>query len=78
MSVRHAPLSLVNFCGKACAYAFFFAPGAADMMTRLWGLTPDLVRRTADEFGLPKTNNGESDDIVALFPPSLGYLGWTD
>ncbi|EGY21870.1 uncharacterized protein VDAG_03310 [Verticillium dahliae VdLs.17] len=78
MSVRHAPLSLVSFCGKACAYAFFFAPGAADMMTRLWGLTPDLVRRTADEFGLPKTNNGESDDIVALFPPSLGYLGWTD
>ncbi|KAM0287794.1 hypothetical protein ACHAQH_000326 [Verticillium albo-atrum] len=78
MSVRHAPLSLVNFCGKACAYAFFFAPGAADMMTRLWGLTPDLIRRTADEFGLPRSNNGESDDIVALFPPSLGYLGWTD
>ncbi|KAM0330069.1 hypothetical protein ACHAQA_004240 [Verticillium albo-atrum] len=78
MSVRHAPLSLVNFCGKACAYAFFFAPGAADMMIRLWGLTPDLIRRTAEEFGLPRINNGESDDIAALFPPSLGYLGWTD
>ncbi len=26
MSLRHAPLSLVNFGGKACAYAFFFVP----------------------------------------------------
>lgn len=77
MSVRHAPLSLVNFSGKTCAYAFFFVPGVADVLVRLWGLTPELIRRTAAEFGLPRRNFGESDDIVALFPPKLGQFGWT-
>ncbi|KAM4059579.1 protein family UPF0592 [Hirsutella rhossiliensis] len=77
MSVRHAPLSLVNFAGKTCAYAFFFAPGVADILVRLWGLTPELIRRTSDVFNLPRKDGGESDDIVALFPPKLGPLGWT-
>lgn len=77
MSVRHAPLSLVNFAGKTCAYAFFFAPGVADILVRLWGLTPELIRRTSDVLNLPRRDGGESDDIVALFPPKLGSLGWT-
>ncbi|RDA89549.1 hypothetical protein CP533_3758 [Ophiocordyceps camponoti-saundersi (nom. inval.)] len=77
MSVRHAPLSLVNFSGKTCAYAFFFAPGVADILVRLWGLTPELIRRAAEALGLPRRDGGESDDIVALFPPSLGSFGWT-
>lgn len=77
MSMRHAPTSLVNWGGKACAYAFFFAPGIADVLVRLWGLRADLVRRVADEFGLPRRNRGESEDIVALFPHNLGALGWT-
>ncbi|KAG5948012.1 hypothetical protein E4U60_002425 [Claviceps pazoutovae] len=77
MSLRHAPLSLVNFSGKTCAYAFFFCPGVADVLVRLWGLTPELIRRTGTELGLPRKDTGESDDIVALFPPTLGVLGWT-
>ncbi|KAI1202288.1 hypothetical protein F5X97DRAFT_233554 [Nemania serpens] len=77
MSLRHAPNSLVNFAGKACAYAFFFAPGVADMLVRLWSLTPTILRRIAGEFKLPRRSNGESDDIVALFPPSMDELGWT-
>lgn len=77
MSMRHAPTSLVNWSGKACAYAFFFAPGIADVLVRLWGLRADLVRRVADEFCLPRRNRGESEDIVALFPHNLGGLGWT-
>ncbi|KAK1764602.1 DUF1765-domain-containing protein [Phialemonium atrogriseum] len=77
MSMRHAPLSLVNWSGKACAYAFFFVPGVADILVRLWGLNSDLIRRVADEFGLPRRSKGESEDIVALFPPNLGGLGWT-
>lgn len=77
MSMRHAPLSVVNWSGKVCAYAFFFVPGVADVLVRLWGLRADLVRRVADEFGLPRRSKGESDDIVALFPPNLGGLGWT-
>jgi hypothetical protein len=77
MSMRHAPTSLVNWSGKACAYAFFFAPGIADILVRLWGLRADLVRRVADEFNLPRRSKGESEDIVALFPPNMHALGWT-
>lgn len=77
MSSRHAPASLVTFCGKACAYAFFFVPGIAEVLVRLWGLTPDLLRRVADEFRLPRRSKGESEDIVSLFPPNLHKLGWT-
>ncbi|KAK3310520.1 uncharacterized protein B0T15DRAFT_385961 [Chaetomium strumarium] len=77
LSLRHAPLSLVNWCGKACAYAFFFVPGISDVLVRLWGLNADLLRRIADEFGLPRRSKGESDDIVALFPPHLHKLGWS-
>lgn len=77
MSSRHAPVSLVTFCGKACAYAFFFIPGIAEVLVRLWGLTPDLLRRVADEFSLPRRSKGESEDIVSLFPLTLHKLGWT-
>lgn len=77
LSLRHAPLSLVNFAGKACAYAFFFAPGIADVLVRLWSLNSDCIRRVADEFGLPRLGKGESDEIVALFPPFLDKLGWS-
>ncbi|AEO65992.1 288cb265-1fd8-4178-9ff6-ab896c2eaad0 [Thermothielavioides terrestris] len=77
MSLRHAPLSLVSWCGKACAYAFFFVPGVSDVLVRLWNLNSDLLRRIADEFGLPRRNKGESEDIVALFPSHLHKLGWS-
>ncbi|KAK4145455.1 uncharacterized protein C8A04DRAFT_10589 [Dichotomopilus funicola] len=77
LSLRHAPMSLVNWCGKACAYAFFFVPGVSDVLVRLWGLNADLLRRVADEFGLPRRSKGESDDIVALFPSHMHKLGWS-
>ncbi|KAH6845354.1 hypothetical protein B0I37DRAFT_182714 [Chaetomium sp. MPI-CAGE-AT-0009] len=77
LSLRHAPLSLVNWCGKACAYAFFFVPGVCDVLVRLWGLKTDLLRRVVDEFDLPRRSNGESDDIVALFPSHMHKLGWS-
>ncbi|OAA64928.1 protein family UPF0592 [Cordyceps fumosorosea ARSEF 2679] len=77
MSLRHAPLTLVNFAGKTCAYAFFFAPGVADILMRLWGLTPELIRRAADEFGLPRCDNGDGEDMAALFPPKLSPYAWT-
>ncbi|OTA99782.1 hypothetical protein M426DRAFT_67166 [Hypoxylon sp. CI-4A] len=77
LSLRHAPLSLVNFAGKACAYAFFFAPGIADMLVRLWSLSPDQIRRVADEFHLPRHGGRQNDDVAALFPPCIEKLGWT-
>ena len=77
MAQRAAPVGFVNFCGKACAYAFFFAPGVADVLVRLWGLDTLLIQRVADEFRLPRRSKGESDDIVALFPPGMSDLGWS-
>lgn len=77
MSSRHVPTSMVTFCGKACAYAFFFVPGIAEVLVRLWGLAPDQLRRVADEFGLPRRTKVDSDHIVSLFPPTLQRLGWT-
>ncbi|KAL2122867.1 hypothetical protein VTJ04DRAFT_3322 [Mycothermus thermophilus] len=77
MSMRNAPPSLVSWCGRACAYGFFFVPGVADVLVRLWGLSADHLRRVADEFGLPRRSRGESDDIVALFPAHLHKLGWS-
>ncbi|KAF3012417.1 hypothetical protein E8E14_010822 [Neopestalotiopsis sp. 37M] len=77
MSQRHMPWSMINFAGKACAYAFFFVPGVADVLVSLWSLTTDLLRRVADEFHLQRRSRGDSDDIVAVFPPNLSRLGWT-
>ena len=81
MSMRQAPLSIVNFSGKACAYAFFFVPGVADILVRLWGLEKniDLIRRAADAFGLPRRSRtrSASDELAANFPPCIGPLGWS-
>ncbi|KAI1450601.1 DUF1765-domain-containing protein [Annulohypoxylon stygium] len=77
LSLRHAPLSLVNFAGKACAYAFFFAPGIADVLVRLWSLSSDRIRRVKEEFGLPQNNGRGTDVIVAHFPHCVDKLGWT-
>ncbi|KAJ4295977.1 hypothetical protein N0V88_004679 [Collariella sp. IMI 366227] len=41
------------------------------------GLSADLMRRIAEELGLPRRSKGESDDIVSLFPPHLHKLGWS-
>lgn len=77
MSQRHLPLTLVSFTAKTCAFAFFFAPGVADMLVRLWGLTPELIRRAADEVGLPRRDTKEGEDLLSSFPPTLANLAWT-
>lgn len=78
MSLRHVPPSLIEFAGKTCAYAFFFAPGVADILVRLWGLTPDLIRRVSESMGLTRKNNSEVDaNTAASFPPKLSNLAWS-
>lgn len=70
MSLRHAPASLVSFCGKACAYAFYFCPGVADMLVRLWNTPSDAFRRLlADPLGY-KGLGGRAiaQDLAARFP----------
>ncbi|KAL7786238.1 DUF1765 domain-containing protein [Trichoderma ceciliae] len=78
MSLRHVPPSLIEFAGKTCAYAFFFAPGVSDILVRLWGLTPDLIRRVSESMGLIRKHHGDVEgDVVASFPPRLGALAWS-
>ncbi|PBP24535.1 DUF1765-domain-containing protein [Diplocarpon rosae] len=78
MSLRHAPASLVTFCGKAAAYAFFFVPGIAEMLVRIWKLEADILRRISAGFGMPKrVNRMELDHVNAAFPSHMKSLGWT-
>ena len=78
MSLRNASASLVTFCGKACAYAFMFVPGMADVLVRLWDLPMDTLRRVLAENGIEKFDNisDVSGEIVSGFPPALHNLGY--
>lgn len=62
LSLRTAPQSLVTFAGKACAYAFFFCPGVADLLVRLWCLSPSTLRRMFRAFGVEP---GDKLDLVS-------------
>lgn len=79
MSMRSAPASLVAFCGKACAYAFFFCPGVADILVRLWHLSADTLRRIMTELDVPRGSKlkATSVEIASHFPPALRNLSIT-
>lgn len=80
MSLRNAPASLVNFCGKTCAYAFFFCPGMADILVRLWSPSLDAMRRVMAECKMSDRSKLDqmSKQILPSFPPSLHSLGFTN
>ncbi|SMR47065.1 unnamed protein product [Zymoseptoria tritici ST99CH_3D1] len=79
MSSRHASPSLVAFCGKACAYAFMFVPGMADILSRIWELSMDTIRRVLSQHDVGKFDRLDeiSDDVLANFPAPLHQLGFT-
>ena len=76
MSMRSAPASLVAFCGKTCAYAFFFCPGVADLLVRLWHLSSDLLKRIMTELGVPRGRKigDQSIEVASHFPPAMRNL----
>ncbi|KAL2388374.1 hypothetical protein RJ035_003353 [Blastomyces gilchristii] len=77
LSMRQTPASLVTFAGKTCAYAFFFCPGVADILVRLWNTTPDTLRRVLIGFNVDwsaKANLEASDYISSYFPVALRSL----
>ncbi|KAF7714939.1 Uncharacterized protein PECH_007812 [Penicillium ucsense] len=78
MSMRHAPASLVAFCGKACAYAFFFCPGVADQMVRLWKTPTAVFRRLLAE--TPKSPGEDmrafTDELASNFPLAIRPLAF--
>ena len=79
MSMRSAPASLVAYCGKACAYAFFFCPGVADILVRLWHLSADTLRRILLELDVPRgfKLRATSVEVASHFPPALRSLAIT-
>lgn len=76
MSTRNAPASLVSFCGKACAYAFFYCPGVADILTRLWNTPPECFRNVLEESDIHRNTNMRlySQELALNFPMSLRTL----
>ncbi|KAI2840569.1 hypothetical protein CBS11852_6100 [Aspergillus niger] len=78
MSMRHAPASLVAFCGKACAYAFFFCPGVADILVRLWNTPPSIFRRVLCQSNLDKGSGTKAltQDLASNFPAALRTLAF--
>ncbi|KAG8525886.1 uncharacterized protein KY384_000646 [Bacidia gigantensis] len=77
MSTRNVAASVVNFCGKATAYAFFYCNGIAEVLVRLWELPSKSLRQIGVHSGwdsLPQDANLR-DKVVANFPYSLRPLG---
>lgn len=78
MAMRSVPASVVAFCGKATAYAFFFCPGVAEILVRLWGISQDSIRRVVSELDMPKFSNfkEEAEKIANGFPLHLRALAF--
>lgn len=78
MSMRHAPASLVAFCGKACAYAFFFCPGVADILVRLWNTPSSVFRRIFTQSNVDRSSGTRAftQDLALNFPVALRSLAF--
>lgn len=76
MSSKATPTSTVSFCGKTCAYVFFFVSGAARFLISLWKPLQETMRSVLDECGVPRHSvmGGVSERVVANFPPHLQEL----
>ncbi|KAK2878221.1 hypothetical protein FQN49_001048 [Arthroderma sp. PD_2] len=80
MSVRHTPASLVSFCGKTCAYAFFFCPDVADVLVRLWNIPPTILRNVIKEFDVGHNlvvRGVMAEEISAQFPLAVRTLSFS-
>ena len=78
MSMRSVPASVASFCGKAAAYAFFFCPGVAEILVRLWSIPSETVRRVLDEYGIFRNANLKptTDKVAIGFPQHLQTLAF--
>ena len=79
MSQKNASANLVTFGGKSCAYAFYFCPGIADVLVRLWDLKANDLGRVLSASGVGKTARLEKacETVVPNFPPRLESLKFT-
>ncbi|KAL8673892.1 MAG: hypothetical protein Q9168_001712 [Polycauliona sp. 1 TL-2023] len=78
MSSRSVPASVVTFCGKATAYAFFYCDGVAEILVRLWTTPPEMIRRVLAEHNLARNGDLQSspNSVVRNFPSGLHGLGF--
>ncbi|KAI4261012.1 MAG: hypothetical protein L6R42_003780 [Xanthoria sp. 1 TBL-2021] len=78
MSSRSVPASVVNFCGKATAYAFFYCDGVAEILVRLWATPPEMIKRVLAEHHLARDADLKSSMSFAVrnFPSRLHGLGF--
>ncbi|KAI5308772.1 hypothetical protein KEM55_004908, partial [Ascosphaera atra] len=80
MSLNHCSASLVTLTARTCAYAFFFCPGVADVLVRLWKTSPDGLRRVVtlhDPSFSMKARAQTSEEVASYFPPALRSLSFT-
>lgn len=78
MSTRNVPASVVKFCGKAAAYAFFYCDGVAEILVRIWNISPEVLRRVVAENGIRRDADlkSASERIIARFPACLHALSF--
>ena len=76
MSTRNVAASVVTFCGKATAFAFFYCEGVAEILVRLWAIPSDTLRRVLAE-GSTRTQSeidSVSDRVCTAYPAYLHSL----
>lgn len=76
MSTRNVAASVVTFCGKATAYAFFYCEGVAEILVRLWATPSETLRRVLAEGSRKKQLeiDSVSDRICTAYPQCLHLL----
>ncbi|KAL8944538.1 MAG: hypothetical protein Q9211_000549 [Gyalolechia sp. 1 TL-2023] len=78
MSARNVPASVVTFCGKATAYAFFYCDSVAEILVRLWSPSQETIRRVLAEHHLEKDADlkDSSNSLMPNFPRCLHGLAF--
>lgn len=75
MSTRNVAPSVVTFCGKAIAYAFFYCDGVAEILVRLWATPLEALRRVLAEYSvLEMKKQSTPDGLTSQFPLCLQAL----
>ncbi|KAL9598379.1 MAG: hypothetical protein Q9219_004541 [cf. Caloplaca sp. 3 TL-2023] len=78
MSARNVPASVVAFCGKATAYAFYYCNSIAEILVRLWTPSQENIRRVLAEYDIRKDVDltKSSDNVVPSFPSTIHALAF--
>ena len=75
LSLRHAAANLATFAATTLAYAFYFCPGVAEVLVRLWAISSKHIRHVVDEFRVTeRVSEDQLNGILAEFPKHLRPL----